>query len=160
MSVLVELVRGVGTDYYVLSAETTQQQGTRAPSILTIPGEFDTGKVRIVGYDLGILNEQITVSGLVETQDRTVVSGDPAYEVGVSKIYPGKATLRTACVKWWADADLGKLPNIVGFPKLKLPLGDEYYVIVAQFQFNEAPGQDFFSFSIVFRVVSGPDYVW
>jgi len=149
--VLCELHRQDGTlnTHYVLRVETYQHQIQRVPTIITIPGKKETGEPRIFGYDVGVVSENFTLSGLVGTQDEDVVAGDPAYEAGVPKVYPGMVSLRTATLKWWADADWGISPTKL--IKLRTPLLDVEGVIAAC-QFTLEPARDVYNFSLVFRV--------
>ena len=149
--VLVELHRqdGVASTKFVLRAETYQHQIQRTPTIITIPGKPDTGEPQIVGYDLGVTAETFTLTGQVPTQDENVVSGDLAYEAGVTKVYPGMRSLRKAALYWWADANWGVTPT--GLVKLRLPLID-VEGIIASCQFTLEPARDVYDFSLVFRV--------
>jgi len=150
-TVLIEMWRQDGSNTkYVLRSENVQHQIQRTPTVITIPGNPDTGEPRIVGYDLGVVNETLTISGIIATQSENVVAGDPAYEAGVAKTYPGKVALRNAVLKWWADATWGVTPT--GLIMLKTPLGESYEGIIQGCQFTEEPGHDYFSFALVFRI--------
>lgn len=151
--VLIELRRGAAAPddtKYVLRAETLQHQIARQPTVITIPGAPDTGEPNILGYDLGIAQETITVSGLVAMADEDVGVDDPAYEAGVAKVYPGKLSLRTAALYWWADADWAAK---TGYTKLLTPLGEEYEGVLQQCQFTLEPAKEVYGFSLVFRVL-------
>ena len=149
--VLCELHRqdGVVNTHYVLRAETYQHQIQRTPTIITIPGKPDTGEPQIVGYDLGVVEETFTLSGQVGTQDENVVSSDPAYEAGVTKVYPCMTSLRIAALEWWADAVWGAAPT--GLVKLRTPQLD-VEGIIGSLQFTQEPARDMYDFSLVFRV--------
>ena len=146
-----ELHRGaVGTPTkYVLRVESIQHQIGRTPTIITIPGKTD-GTPQVVGYDLGVVNETITLNGIVGTADESVVSGDPAYEAGVTKVYPSKPNLRVAALYWWVDAIWSTNPptQLIG---LHDPL-EAYDGIIQSCQFTLEPAHDYYHFSLVFRI--------
>ena len=153
--VLCELHRQDGTynTKYVLRTGTYQNQIQRTPTIITTPrNKGDPPK--IIGYDIGIVQETFTLSGQVTTQDESVVAGDLAYEVGVAKTYPGMVSLRAAALMWWGDANWAAKTGLV---KLRLPLLDVEGVI-ASCQFALEPARDVYDFSLIFRVVTGAGY--
>ena len=139
---------GVVDTKYVLKAETYQHQIQRSPTIITIPGKPATGEPSIIGYDLGIAQETLTLNGIVDTADVELVEGDANYEAGVTKIYPGMASLRIASLYWWADADWGARTGMI---KLRTPLVD-YEGIIQACQFTLEPAVDRYTFSLIFRV--------
>jgi len=148
--ILCELHRqdGAANTKYVLQVETHQHQMQRQPTVLTVPGDQGTGKPNVVGYDLGIVAETFTLNGLLDNVDRAVGSGDPAYEEGVTKVYPGAVSLRTAALYWWLDGDWATKEHFV---KLRTPLLD-VEGIIASLQLTQDPAQDYFHFSLQFRV--------
>ena len=151
-AVLIELWSGETTPTkYVLQAESVQHQITRQPTVITVPGDQNTGVPNIIGYDLGIVQETLTINGIIDTQDRNVESGDPAYEAGVTKIYPGKLSLRTAILEWWAGIDWSTSPPS-GLVHVKTALGEDYEGIIQQGQFTLEPAHDYFHFSLVYRI--------
>lgn len=158
--VLIELRRdkpAPDNDVYVLRCETHQHQITRMPTIITLPGKRTAeGKPRIIGYDIGIVSEQITLSGQVTTQDETVVVGDPAYDALISKVYPGKESLRDVALYWWADVTSWADPDGTGKVELWTPLGETYKGIIQSVQFTQEPARDIYNFSLVFRVAHYP----
>ena len=154
---LMELWSGEDTPTkYVLRAENVQHQITRSPTIITVPGASATGKPDIIGYDLGIVQETITINGVISTTNETVVDGDPAYEEGVTKVYPGKLLLRTAVLYWWYTIDWTTSP-LSGLCLIKTPLAESYAGIIQQCQFTLEPGHDYYHFSLVFRITAYPE---
>lgn len=143
----------------VLQVSQAQFQMTRSPTVITIPGDQDSGDAQIIGFDIGMVSEQITLSGMLDTQQRNVLSTDPAYNNTPNKIYPSMTQLRSACLTWWHDVDWA---TIMGSSAplcstiLWTPGGQDYRVIVQQAQFSEDPGIDMYSFSLVLRVIWYP----
>ena len=153
-AVLIELWSGEAVPTkLVLKAESVQHQITRQPTIITIPGNPTTGTPQIVGYDVGIVQETLTINGIVGTADEDVGSDDPAYEAGVTKVYPGKKELRDAVLKWWYTIDWTTSPP-TGLVVVKTPLGESYEGIIQQCQFGLEPGHDYYHFSLVFRITA------
>ena len=162
MTEMIELRRDVDPvegriDNYVLKVENFSQQITRQPTVITTAGMRrdpvtlePIGRPRVVAYDIGIVSEQVTLSGQILRIDEDVVEGDAAYEDGVDKIYPGKETLRMAVLTWWADGNWGNPPE--GFVQLHFPVGPVLAGVIQSCQFNQQPGRDIFEFSLVFRV--------
>ena len=153
-AVLIELHSGEDTPTkYVLRTENVQHQITRTPMVLTIPGDPATGAPQIIGYDLGTVQETLTINGIIATANESVVSGDPAYEAGVTKVYPGKLSLRTAALYWWYTIDWATSPPS-GLCLIKTPLAESYQGIIQQCQFTLEPGHDYYHFSLVFRITA------
>jgi len=139
---------------YVLRCEELQHQITRSPTIITVPGQKSTGTYRVYGYDVGVVQETLSLNGIIDVNDENVVAGDPAYEAAYSKKYPGKLSLRLAALTWWADASWASKTDLI---QLK-SWGDStiYYGVIATVQFNLDPAQNFFRFSLSFKVASYP----
>lgn len=157
-SVLIELWSGEATPTrYVLRAESVQHQITRAPTIITYPGDPSTGDPGIIGYDLGVIQETLTINGIIGTEDESITdSNDPAYEAGETKTYPGKISLRDAVRKWWHTVDWETSPP-TGFCYIKTPLDESYEVVVQQCQFSLEPGHDYYHFSLVCKIAVYPE---
>ena len=124
MALQVIFAKSGGTPAYSLKSETTEHSGQRLPSQAGLPGK------EVLILDLGIVVEQITVSGLVDTDT------------------PTKAQLRAACRDWYSDIVPG--PPITGFATLTLDAGEAYYVAVKSYTFRmEEAKEDRWTFSIV-----------
>ena len=154
MSVYVEIRQDdnivAGAKIYVLRVGSIQHQVQRRPTIVELPGDPEPGESQIMGYDIGITVESISLNGDVTNADEAVGSTDPAYEAALTKTYPGKTSLREAALTWWADANWAEKTGMI---ELHTPLGEIYMGVVQEVQFQLSPGRDLYEFSLSFRIL-------
>jgi hypothetical protein len=131
MALQVAFAKSGGTPSYSLKAERVEHSGQRLPTQSALPGK------EVLVLDLGMVAEQITITGVVEVTGST----------------PTKANLRTACRDWYSDISPGPPPS--GFATLTVDAGEAYYVVVKNYNFiMEEAKEDRWTFSIVFLISS------
>ena len=118
---------------YELQCESIDHMFVRMPTQAGMPGEEATEPI-VITVDLGVVTQQITMNGLVNT---TSAGGND----------PSKADLEIVCLKWWKYGDVPA--NLV---RVNIP-GGSYYAVLKTASFKmEGALEDRWNFSIAWLV--------
>ena len=125
---------------YTLKAEATGHLFNRLATQAPLPSVSGNTPGDIFVLDLGMLIEQISLVGLVDT---IVTSGVP--------LFPSKNDLEDICRNWWVYTNVGAETSTL--PQLTIDSGQTYAVTIKQADFKrEAALEDRWSYAIIFLI--------
>jgi hypothetical protein len=138
MSLNISIENAAATVTYNFIAETATHAFIRLPTQSPLPAAVGATP-QVYTLDLGMLTEQITISGTVNTT--STGAGDPS-----------KVDLEDVCRNWWGYTNT---PGSSTLAKLTISANQTYYVILKTAEFNQSGGtEDRWSMTIIFLVAS------
>jgi hypothetical protein len=138
MALNVSIENAAATVTYDFIAENVVHAFLRLPTQAPLPAVAGSTP-QVYTLDLGMLTEQITISGTVNNV--STGAGDPS-----------KVDLEEVCRNWWGYTNT---PGSSTLAKLTISASQTYYVILKTAEFTQSGGtEDRWAMSIIFLVAS------
>lgn len=135
MTLQVKLTYATGSPVYELKADKVVHSFVRFPTQSPLPGVIGTATPAVFSLDFGMLLEQVSVTGTVDT---TSPGGN----------IPSKANLVNACRTWWGNGGI-----VTDLPYLTIGSSESYYGHLKNADFTqEGALEDRWMFSLIFLI--------